>query len=122
MKAYRKKIKKKNLYRHFLALTNSLLQLTDRELDVLALLLQIQEEQPKFLNKSKDILSTDNRRLIMSETRVNKNNLSKYVKNMKDKGIILKDENGHYINGMFIPDLKNGLAEILFVLELEREE
>lgn len=121
MKAYRKKINKRELYRYFLVLTNSLLQLTDRELDVLALLMQIQMEGRTVLGKPVDILGTDNRRLIMKETRINKNNLSKYIKNMKERGIILNDENGHYINGMFIPDVKNGLAEVLFVLELEKD-
>lgn len=122
MKAYRKKIKRRELYRYFPVLTNSLLQFTDRELDVLGMLLYIQMAQPVFLGKTTDILSADNRRLIMTETRVNKNNLSKYIRKMKDMGVVLKDENGHYINDMFVPDIKDGVAEILFVLDIEEDE
>ncbi len=121
MKAYRKKIKHRELYRQFLVLINSLLQFTDKELDVLALLLQIQEERIPVLGKSVDILSTDSRRLIMAETRVNKNNLSKYVRKMKDLDVVLKDDKGHYINDMFVPKIENGAIELLFVLEIKDE-
>ncbi len=116
MKAYRKKIKRKDVYRQFLVLTNSLLKFTDRELDVLSLLLQIQED------KSDNILSTVNRRFIMKETRVNKNNLSKYIKKMKSMGVVLKDEKGYYINNKYIPVVDNGLVELLFVLEIKDDE
>ena len=109
------------MYQQFLVLINYLLGLTDRELEVLALLMQIQMEQKLILNKPNDILSTDNRRLIMKETLLNKNNLSKYVIKMKDLGIILKDENGHYINSMFVPDIKDDTAEIMFILNIENE-
>jgi hypothetical protein len=121
MKAYKKTVKRVDMYKQFLVLINYLLDLTDREIEVLALLMHIQLEQKLILNKPNDILSTDNRRMIMAETLLNKNNLSKYVMKMKDLDIILKDENGHYINSMFIPDVKDDETEILFILNIENE-
>ena len=119
MKVYKKQVSSRGLYKQFLVLINYLLGLTSRELDVLALLLEIQEEKPTFLGKPTDILSADNRRIIMSETLVNKNNLSKYIKHMKSKGIILKDDKGSYINSMFVPEVKDGIAELMFILEID---
>lgn len=121
MKLYRKRLKRNDLYKQYLVLINYLLDLTDREIEVLALLMQIQMEQKLILNKPNNILSTDNRRMIMSETLLNKNNLSKYVTKMKGLNIILKDENGYYINSMFIPDIKDNTAEIMFILNIEDE-
>lgn len=121
MKLYRKTLKRNDLYRQFVVLINYLLGLTDREMEVLALLMQIQMEQKLILNKPNDILSTDNRRMIMKETLLNKNNLSKYIMKMKALGIIHKDENGHYINSMFVPDINEDTAEIMFILNIEDE-
>ena len=41
---------------------------------------------------------------------------------MKALNIVLKDENGHYINSMFVPDIKDDTAEIMFMLNIEGEE
>jgi len=121
MKAYKKKIKSNNLYKEFANIVNGLIQLSGKELDVFAILLQIQLEQKPLLGKKQDILSTDNRRLIMEETHINKNNLSKYISVLKSKGLIMQDENGHYINTMFTPDINNNILETLFILEIEDE-
>jgi len=121
MKAYRKIIKRKNLYRQFLELANPLLGLTNRELEVLTILLQIQMEQKPMFGHKYDILNAQNRKFVMNETRVNKVNLSKYISRMKKLGIVLKDQDGHYINNMFIPELKDNKVEILYLLEIEKE-
>ena len=118
MKAYKKKVKKDNLYKEYVTILNGLIQLSGKELEVFSLLLQIYIEQKPLLGRKQDILSTDNRRLIMAETNINKNNLSKYIAVLKLKGLILQDDNGHYINNMFIPDIDKNILETLFILEI----
>ena len=121
MKAYRKKVKRKHLYIEHLNILNSMLGLTSKELEVLSLLLKIAIEQKSTVGTKVDILSTDNRKAIMHETRVNKNNLSKYVSTLKDRGVVMEDKDGHYINSMFLPEDTEGTLETLFILEIEQD-
>lgn len=122
MKAYRKKIKRKHLYIEHLNILNSMLGLTSKELEVLSLLYKIAIEQKSAFGTKIDILSTDNRKAIMHETRINKNNLSKYVATLKDRGVVMEDKDGHYINSMFLPEATEGTLETLFILEIEQDE
>lgn len=121
MKAYKKKIKNKDLYKEHINILNGLLKLTGKEAEVFSILLQISMEQKPMFGKKQDILSTDNRRIIMGETNINKNNLSKYISVLKDKNILLEDDGGHYINQMFIPDINNNTSETLFILNIDNE-
>lgn len=121
MKAYRKKVKRKHLYIEHLNILNSMLGLTSKELEVLSLLFKIAIEQKSAFGTKIDILSTDNRKAIMNETRINKNNLSKYVALLKDRGVVMEDKDGYYINSMFLPENTDGPLEILFILEIEKE-
>ena len=121
MKAFKKTIKDKDIYKEYVNILNGLLGLSGKEMEVLSLLLEIELSKPTILGKKQDILSTDNRRALMDKTGINKNNLSMYIKVFKDKGIILKDEEGHYINKMFIPDTKDNVSETIFILNLKEE-
>lgn len=118
MNQYRKQIKQKNRYREFIRVLNGALQLTEREIDVLSLLIKIDVEWPSSQERYKNILSTDSRRQIMKETLINKSNLTKYVKNFKEHGIIQVDDYGNsHINPVFKPDENDNKIEILFELQ-----
>lgn len=122
MKAqYRKKVSRKSLHREFIRVLNGLLQLTERESEILAILMDIDANwKPVVEAEIKDILSTDSRKAIMRETVINKNNLTKYTTMFKKKGIIAgNDKEGHYINPMFMPKATSGIVEVVFVLDLE---
>jgi|SRR6056297_1704150 len=121
MKAYKKNIKGKDLYREHINILNGLLKLTGKEAEVFSILLQISIEQKPMFGKKQDVLSTDNRRLVMGQTNINKNNLSKYISVLKSKNILLKDNGGYYINQMFIPDVNNNASETLFILNIDNE-
>ena len=122
MKAYRKKVKQKHLYMEHLNILNGMLGLTTKELEVMSLLLKIAIEQKSAFGTKVDILSTDNRKAIMHETRINKNNLSKYVALLKEKGVVMHDKDGYYINKMFLPESTEGTLETLFILEIEQDD
>lgn len=117
MNQYLKKIKPKHKYREFLKVLNGLLQLTDREVEILSLMLEIEESWPS--NFGKNVVSTDSRKYIMSSTEVNKNNLSKYISKFKDKGILTNNGSDEYsISTMFKPILDNNKIKVSFILDL----
>jgi hypothetical protein len=131
MKVFKKTIKSNHIYREYVNVLNGLLQLSGKECELLSLLLEIEFTKPTILGKKSDLLSTDNRKALMEQTGVNKNNLSKYINILKHKRVILSDDNGHYINGMFMPKIdkdilddgtKKEVSETMFILNLEDNE
>lgn len=93
-----------------------MLQLSDREVEVLSLLVKLDAEWP--IDFHKNVLSTDSRKYVMSTTKVNKNNLTKYVTKFKSKGIL--DSTGYNtwgINNMFVPNTEDNKMEIKFILD-----
>lgn len=105
MKAYKKKISKKRVYREYVSILNGVLQLSHREADVFATLLQINAEWGSMVEQIGNVLSTDVRRQLMKETRITKTNLARYVNSLADKGILVpgKAEGSLMINDTFIP-------------------
>lgn len=120
----KKLIKKKNLYKEYLKIMNGILQLSYRESEILSLLMMIDMEwQPLVPAEYKNVLSTDNRRKVMAETRINKNNLSKYAAMFKDKGLVVKNEKGGWeISKKLLPVVKNNVIDITFLLEIENDK
>ena len=120
MNKYRKQIKPKNKYREFLKVLNGNLHLTDRELEIFSLLMRIDREWlPVLDGEVKHIVSTDNRKAIMKETRVNKNNLTKYIGMLKEKGLLLSNsEGGVEVSPMFMPKETGEIIEIVFTLDM----
>ena len=119
MNQYKKKVTQKSRYIEFIKVMNGLLQLSDREAEVLSLLMKIDTEWSPVLNESKNILSTDFRKAIMEETLINKNNLSKYIKLLKDKGLLyLNDMEGYEVTPIFMPKQTGDYIELLFILDL----
>lgn len=116
---YLKKVKPKSRYTEFIKVLNGILQFTTRECNVLAMLMQLDDEWTPARTDIKDILSTDSRRTVMRETLINKNNLSKYAKMFKEKGIITKSpEGGHIINDIFKPkNSKENQFEVIFIID-----
>lgn len=119
MKAYRKTVNKTEVYKEYINILNGLLKLSGKEMEVLSLLLEIEATKQPILGSKQDLLCTDNRKALMKKTNINKNNLSKYLAVLKDRSIILKDDNGNYINPLFIPDVVGNTSETVFVLDIE---
>jgi hypothetical protein len=68
----------------------------------------------------KDILSTDNRRILVDKAGLSKSNFAKYTKMFKDKGILIKNSlGGTEVNGIFMPKDTSGIIEVTFTLDTE---
>lgn len=125
MKVFKKKISKKRVYREYVDVLNGKLNLSLREADIFAVLLQVHSEWGSMVKETGNILSTDVRKQLMRETLVTKTNLARYVTSLKEKGVLVETPTGLMLNEFFIPDfekdLKSGVKtyEVKFVLEVE---
>jgi len=119
MNKYVKRIKEKNKYIEFLKILNGNIHLSDRELFTLALLIQIDKEwRPLFAGDYKNVNSTDNRRSIMKEGMLSRHTLSNFVRKYRDRGILIKNEDGGLeLDKMFIPKEVGKIIEIVFTLD-----
>ena len=119
MNKYLKKIKPKSKYREFLKVLNGNLHLTDRELDVMSLLLKLDREWEPFEGHGvKNIVSTANRKYIMRETRITKNNLTKYIRDLRNRGLLYTNsEGGTEVSPMFLPKETGNIIEVVFTLD-----
>lgn len=122
---FQKIVKKKNLYRQIAKILNGLNDLSPREMEIFGILLKIHDNwRPLFSTDAKNILTRETRKAIMRETLINKNNLSKYLSNLKDRGLIVKNESGGWeINELFAPNVNEGdnVVRILFTLGMQNE-
>lgn len=126
MKVFKKKVNKSRVYREYVDILNGKLQLSYREADVFAVLLQLNAEWGSMVKELGNVLSTDVRRVLMRETRITKTNLARYINALRDKGILVDVGKGNLmLNEIFIPEFTvvpkqdAKLCEVRFVLEFE---
>lgn len=118
----RQQIKQKNLYQEFLKVI-SRGELPQREIDVLCLLIGIDKSwKPRSPRETKNVVSADNRKFIIAETKINKNNLTKYINILKRKGLLVRLETGGYeVSREVIPVVENNKVVVTFIIELNGE-
>jgi hypothetical protein len=97
---------------------NNLLNLTHRELEVFSLLVNYELEVIKGLRKP--MSPTELRREIMSDTRVNKNNLTKYINLFVEKQLVSRNDRGIIsVNNMILPIVEDNQIVVEFRLNWE---
>jgi hypothetical protein len=100
----------KSFLRHYLELMNGILKLTPRELDSLLLFLDFDPEVACSMQARKHVAEA------MSFKNVSV--LNNYVKSLKDKKVIYKDDHGVYrYNDIVKPDANLGTLTFKFVVE-----
>jgi hypothetical protein len=97
------KTKKNRLYNAYVKSINGILQLSDRLSSILSILIELQLTWDN--NKPLDIQSTESRRYVMKRVYVNKNNLSRYLRMLRDKGVTKITEEGWRIKEGFLPEV-----------------
>ena len=120
---FQKIVKKRNLFRQIARVLNGLNDLSPREMEIFGILLKINDNwRPLLQTDTKNILTSATRKAIMKETKVNKNNLSKYLSILKDKGLIVKNVHGGWeIHEMFTPNTEDNVVRINFTIGIENE-
>lgn len=118
---FHKRVTQNNYVREYLMVLNGLLDLTPREIDVLAMLIKIDNA---WVSRSpvdkKNVISTDSRRLIMKETNMNKSNFTKIINKLKSiRLLIIPVEGGVVVNELLKPAISsNKKIEVTFILDL----
>lgn len=114
-----KVVEKQDLYREFLKSINGILQLTDRELDLLLILIDIYNNLPKLPDYSKNIISTENRKYIKTTTGITSDNLSRYLTRFKSKGILVKGkvDDEWLLNPAVIPEVIGDRIQVTIILK-----
>jgi CRISPR/Cas system CSM-associated protein Csm4 (group 5 of RAMP superfamily) len=114
-------IPKKKILRKYVSILNSMLNLTEREMDILALLMEIDLNWSS--SAPKNVIDTRSRRYIMQNTYVNKNNLSKHIKKYKELGVLSNVEGKRWvINPTLSPSslYTDNKITVEFTLNLEK--
>lgn len=114
-----KVVEKQDLYREFLKSINGILQLTDRELDLLLILIDIYNNMPKLPDYSKNVISTENRKYIKTTTGITSDNLSRYLTRFKSKGILVKGrvDDEWLLNPAVIPEVIGDRIQVTIILK-----
>ena len=120
MNKYYKEIRKSNKYREFIRVLNGVLNLTEREIDILSILLTIEEElSPDYIMR-KGIMNREIRTHLKKTEKMSKSNLSKVENRLKDKGVLIESTNGKIIiNPLFRPKFTDTGMEIVFKLDFK---
>jgi predicted transcriptional regulator len=114
MNILRKKLSKDTLYTEYSKILNGVLQLSKREVEVFSFLLKADAEGNKDNINTRQI-RTD----IINTYKISEANLSRYLGVLKDKGLILKGNNGKLIlNDLVRPIVMDTVLELKFLLEI----
>ena len=117
-----KKVSSKELIPEFLRALNGILRLTDRELELMVMLIQLDIDYVKK-EDNKNVANTANRKLIMSTLGITKDNLSRYIKSFKEKGLLIEGpaEDDLYVNKALIPIVIGDRLQLTIILKIKNE-
>jgi hypothetical protein len=122
MNKFIKTIPTERISYEFLKSLNGLLGLTERELELLSVILDINEKNTKSRKQKENIDCTENRRIMMEKTSIGKENLSRYIKGFRTKGILVKEYNSKFleINKALLPEtIGNKTVQIVMILKIK---
>lgn len=115
-----KTVNKGNLYYEYLNALNGILQLTNRELELLAKFVESDVNFTPIPGVSKNVASTDNRKMIKSTMGITPDNLSRYISKFKKEGLLVqgKAEDELVVNKILIPEIIKDRVQITLILRV----
>lgn len=120
-----KTVPRQRLYKEFLMSLNGILGLTNRELELLTLLVDIDVNTPKSSTESKNVISAANRKYIRKILGITPDNISRYIAKFKRKGLLQHGtvEDEVFVNKALIPEIINDRIQVTIILKIgdERE-
>ena len=119
-----KTVSKTELLVEFLKSLNGILDLTDRELELLATFIDLDVNTPKLPNITKNVISTENRKYIKRTLGITPDNLSRYITKFKAQGILQKGkaEDEVFVNKALIPEIIGDRVQITIILKVKKDE
>jgi len=123
MNKFIKTISPDNLGYEFLRSLNGLLDLTDRELELLSIFLDLYLKNMKSRRGKAPIDSTENRRHVMRVTTVTKDNLCRYIKMFREKKIFVIEDGMLVMSRALTPIvIGSKTVQITMILKLKENE
>ena len=118
-----KSVSDNELITEFLHALNGILKLTDRELELMATFIKMDIEYEKISNIAKNVANTKNRKWIIENLGITKDNLSRYIKSFKEKGILKAGpaEDELTVNKALIPIVIGDRVQITIILKIKDE-
>ena len=115
-----KTVNKGNLYYEYLNALNGILQLTNRELELLTKFVELDVNFTPIPGVSKTVANTDNRRMIKSTMGITPDNLSRYISKFKKEGLLVqgKAEDELVVNKILIPEIIKDRVQITLILRV----
>ena len=115
-----KTVNKGNLYYEYLNALNGILQLTNRELELLTKFVELDVNSTPIPSVSKNVANTDNRRMIKSTMGITPDNLSRYISKFKKEGLLVqgKAEDELVVNKILIPEIIKDRVQITLILRV----
>lgn len=115
-----KTVNKGNLYYEYLNALNGILQLTNRELELLTKFVELDVNSTPIPGVSKNVANTDNRRMIKSTMGITPDNLSRYISKFKKEGLLVqgKAEDELVVNKILIPEIIKDRVQITLILRV----
>lgn len=119
-----KSVSKTDLYMEFLKSLNGILQLTNRELELLATFIDLDVNFSKLPNVSKNVINSQNRKYIKATLGITPDNLSRYIAKFKKQGLLVdgKLEDEVIVNKVLIPELIGDRVQITIILKVNKDE
>lgn len=113
-----KTVDKKDLNFEFLKALNGILGLTDRELELLAKLVELDMNYDPAQG-SKNVANTANRKLIKKELGITPDNLSRYLTKFKEKGLLQqgKADDELVVNRILIPEIVKDRVQLTIIIK-----
>lgn len=108
----------------FLRSLNGILNITNREMELLAKLVEMDTKYDPSLLENKNVVSTKNRKIIMDQLKLTPDNLSRYIKRFKEKGILVKGkaDDEIFVNKALIPEIIKDRVQLTLIFKLNNNE
>lgn len=113
-----KTVDKKDLNYEFLKTLNGILGLTERELELLAKIIELDINYDPAQG-CKNVVNATNRKLIKKELGITPDNLSRYITKFKEKGLLVKGkiDDELYVNKILIPELVKDRVQLTIIIK-----
>jgi AraC-like DNA-binding protein len=113
MNHLRKKVDKSSLYTDYVSIMNGVLRLPNRASEVLSYLLSINNA----LGSDELVIDKYVRSDVRQKFGLSESNLSHLFKQLKEKDLIVKGDKGLIINRSIVPEIKDGVVNVVFTLD-----
>lgn len=107
MNKFTKRVPKHKLYIEYVRSLNGLLHLTEKEILLVSELIKLDVNYIKLKGIPKNIVNTTNRKYIQNAIGISKDNLSRAIKKLKLKGLLIhnKERGEIIVNPALIPNI-----------------